>query len=107
MSVYVSRSPFLSTCNTVWKFHDVSTSQFLREIKFWDSRSAKSAIITHSEALNFDYYEFLHFLKAEIYQINKTQTPSKMAILDFYEFLHFLKAESDQINQIYRPGHPN
>ena len=27
--------------------------------------------LTHLEALNFDFYEFLHFLMAEIYQINK------------------------------------
>ena len=42
-----------------------------REINFVDSRSTKSAIFTHLEALNFDFYGFLQFLKAEIYQINK------------------------------------
>ena len=51
---------------TVWKFHNFAITQILREIKFEDSRSAKSAIFTHLEALNFDFYEFLHFLKAEI-----------------------------------------
>ena len=30
---------------TLWKFHDFSINQILREINFWDSRSAKSAII--------------------------------------------------------------
>ena len=35
---------------------------------FW---SAKFAILTYFEALNVDCYEFLHFLKAEIYQINQ------------------------------------
>ena len=35
----------------------------LREINFEDSRSAKSAILTHLEALNFDFHEILHFLK--------------------------------------------
>ena len=29
------------------------------------SRSAYSAILTHLEALNFDFYEVLHFLNAE------------------------------------------
>ena len=48
---------------TVWKFHDFPITQILREIKFEDSRSAKSAIFTHLEALNFDLYEFLHFLQ--------------------------------------------
>ena len=46
---------------TVWNFHDFSITDFLREIKFGDCRSAKSAILTHSEDLNFDFHEFLHF----------------------------------------------
>ena len=78
---------------TVWKFHDFSIIQILREINFEDSCSAKLAILTHFEALNFDYYEFLHFLKAEIYQMNKIHSPqngknggfctSKMLKIDF------------------------
>ena len=46
----------------------------LREINFGDSKSAKSVILIHLEALNFHFYEFLHFMKAEIYKINKTQS---------------------------------
>ena len=67
---------------TLWKFHDFSITQILREINFGDSRSAKSAILTHLEALNFDFNEFLHFLKAEFYQINQIQSSKnvKMAI---------------------------
>ena len=64
-------------CNsnhTVWKFRDFSNIQILREINFGDSKSAKSAILTHLEDLNFDFYEFFHFLRAEIYQINQTQS---------------------------------
>ena len=38
---------------------------------FGTSASAKSAILTHLKALNFDLYGFLHFFKAEIYQMNK------------------------------------
>ena len=60
---------------TVWKFHDFSIIQILREINFWESKSAKSAIFTHKEALNSDFYEFMHFLKAEICQIHKIQRP--------------------------------
>ena len=56
---------------TVWKIHDFSITQFLREINFEDSRSAQSTIFTHLEGLNFDFHEFLHFLKVEIDQINK------------------------------------
>ena len=36
----------------VWKFHDFSIAQILREINFWDSTGAKSAILTQLEALN-------------------------------------------------------
>ena len=55
----------------MWKFHDFSITQILREINFGDSTNAKSAILTHLEVLNFAFYEILHFLKeAEIYQIN-------------------------------------
>ena len=36
------------------------------------------------KALNFDFYVFLHFLKAEIYQINNIESPkiAKTAVLD-------------------------
>ena len=44
--------------NIVWKFHDFSITQILREINFWDSRSAKSAISTQLEAVNFDFHDF-------------------------------------------------
>ena len=67
------KSHFNAIC-TVWNFHDFTISQILREIIFGDYRSAKSAILTHLETLNFDIYEFLHFLKADIYQISKIQT---------------------------------
>ena len=60
---------------TVWKCHDFCIIQILREIKFEDFKSAKSAILPHLEALNFDFYEFLHFVKAEIYQMNIIRIP--------------------------------
>ena len=62
---------------TMWKLHDFSITQILRVINFRHSRSAKSAILTHVEAVNLGFNEFLHFLKAEIYQINKIQRPKK------------------------------
>ena len=52
-----------------------SITQILREINFWDSRNGKYAVLSHLEALNFDTYEFLHILEAEIYQINKIVSP--------------------------------
>ena len=41
-------------------------TQILREINFGDSEGAKAAVLTHLEALNFDFFAFLYFLKAEI-----------------------------------------
>ena len=52
----------------MWKFHDISFTQFLREINFGDSSGAKSAILSHLEALNFEFHEFLQLLNPEIYQ---------------------------------------
>ena len=64
-----------------------NTDQILCEINFEDCRSAKSAILAHLEALNFDFDEFLHFLKAKIYQINKIQSPQngKIAVLELLD----------------------
>ena len=48
----------------------------LREIKIGDSRRAKSAICTHFRGTEFDFFlNFCFFLKAEMYQINKIQSP--------------------------------
>ena len=44
----------------MWKFHNFSLTQILSEINFEVSRSAKSAILTLLEALNFYFYERLH-----------------------------------------------
>ena len=35
----------------------------------------KNAILIHLEALNFDFYEFLHFLMTETYQMKKILSP--------------------------------
>ena len=64
-----------NTERTLWKFLDFSITQILCETNFGDSRIAKPAILTHLEVLNFDFYELLHCLKAEIYQFNKMQSP--------------------------------
>ena len=68
----------------VWKFHDFAITKILREINLGHSKIAKSVILTNSEALNFDFYEFLRFMKDEIYQINKSQKP-KIAKTAFSE----------------------
>ena len=33
--------------------------------------------MTHLDAMNFDFRDFCTFLKAEIHQISKTQSPKK------------------------------
>ena len=69
------------------KLQDFCITEILREINFEDCRSAKSAILSHLEALNFDFDELLHFLKALIYQMNKIHSPlkwQKRQILYFY-----------------------
>ena len=45
--------------------------------------SAKSAIFAHLESLNFDCYEFLHFLMTEIDPNEKLKAPkiAKKAVL--------------------------
>ena len=48
----------------------ISIPQILREINSNNSRSAKSPIRYISEVLNFNFSKILHFLKAEIHQIN-------------------------------------
>ena len=59
----------------MWNTHYFPITLILREINFGDSRSAKCAILTHLEALNLYFHDFLHFLKAGIDQINKIQSP--------------------------------
>ena len=83
---------------TVWKVQNFSITQILREIKFGDSRSAKSTILTHLESLNFDFYEFLHFFKAEIDQIHNIQIPKMvktavLGLLDSPKLVSRIKSE--------------
>ena len=47
----------------------------MREIKVGQSNVWKFAILTYSESMNFDFYEFLNVLKDEKYQINKIHHP--------------------------------
>ena len=71
-------------------------SEFFREINIGDPRSVKSAILTHLEALNFDFYEFGHFLSAESYQ-NRNFRSSKIAKKADFECLYSSKLISRKI----------
>ena len=80
----------------MWRFQDFCIIQILREINFEDSWSVKSAILPHLKALNFNFYEFLHFLKDEIYQRNKLRRP-KMAKTVVFALLESKKLISRKI----------
>ena len=54
------KSVFSTLTSVLWKFHAISITQILREINFGDSRSTNSALLTHLEALKFDFNAFLH-----------------------------------------------
>ena len=43
----------------MWKFWNFSATQILREIKVDVTGASKIAILTHLEALNFDFHGFL------------------------------------------------
>ena len=55
------------------KLQNFSVTPILREIKVSISRVSKYATLTHFEGQNYEFYEFLHFLKAKIYPFNKIQ----------------------------------
>ena len=74
----VSNSVFYMTNGwrcTVWKFHNFTITQILREINFGAFLRCKMSHFSHLETLSFDFCEFLHFLKAEIHQNNKIHSP--------------------------------
>ena len=64
-----------------------SITQILREINVGNSRGAKSAILTHLEALNLNFYDFLHFLKAE----KQNSEPLKWQKTEILQLLLYMK----------------
>ena len=76
----------------MWKIHEFFITQILRETNFGDFRSAKLAISTHLEALNFDFHQFLNFVKAENDQKTKFRVFKivKMAFLVFQRYQKFI-----------------
>ena len=65
---------------TVWKFQEFFITQIFRQI---NATSAKSPIFKYLESLKFGFYEFLPFLKVEIYHINKIHSPKKGKVAVF------------------------
>ena len=73
-----------------WTLISICINQIFIEIYFEDSRSAKSSILTHLEALNLEFSEFLHFLKADIHQKTKLKLQKLVvsAVLDSPKLIH-------------------
>ena len=84
---------------TVWYLQNFSINQILREIKNGESKVSNPAILANSEALNFEFHDILQFLKNNIYQMNRIQSPLN-------ELLHSPTRNSLQCNffikSIYR-----
>ena len=59
----------------------------LREINFGESSSAKSAILTHLEDVNFHFREFLHFWSLKFSKFTKFRVTkiAKKALLKLLE----------------------
>ena len=80
---------------TVRKFNSIN--QILREIRFVELEVQNLPLyIIHLEALKFDLYEFLHFLKVKIDQKSKFRV-SIVAKTAFFELLNVLKLISRKI----------
>ena len=67
---------------TVWIFVNFFITHILLEIRVGDFGGQKTAILTQLEALNFNFDEFLHFLKSELTKLTKSRAP-KIKIISF------------------------
>ena len=80
---------------TMWKLQNFSVPQILREIKIDEFKVLKLVALTY-----FDFYDFLLFMKPEIYQINQIQSPwigKKWQFCNF-EKLNFMQFLNDRKN---------
>ena len=58
----------------MWKSQEDFVTQILREIKIGWCSVSEDIISTLLEVSNFDFCDFLHILKAEIYQMKNIQS---------------------------------
>ena len=82
---------------TVWKFHDFSVTQILREIKFGDSRSAKSAILTHYSLWIMIYKTFSLFGRFHTSQSTKMIKNQNSWAPKCVKMTHFALLESPNL----------
>ena len=83
----------------MWKFHDFSITQILREINFGNCKSAKSAILTHLVILNFDFYEFFALFEG-LKPNSEPQNVFKWQILHFYNPQNRFQVDASTVTQI-------
>ena len=87
---FLSTSIYNLVLINVCHFHQVLLQSLFKFDHYRDTRAfildpCIQGILTHKEAQIFDYQEFLHILKAYIYQLNKIHCPkiAKTAFLHF------------------------
>ena len=90
VSTYSDNAMYLYHNGEAWKFGKVGFPEYFSKAGFY----VKSKVgilevqnllffVTHWKTLNFDFYEFLHFWKAGIYQIIQISEPKKWQNLYF------------------------
>ena len=70
----------------MWKFHDFSVTQILREIKFGEIRSYENAV---SSILMTEFCYFIRFQPSKSAEIHKNQNSEPLNVLK-WQILHFL-----------------
>ena len=74
-----------------FKFFQTVQQQILREIKVGESRVSKYVILTHLEAVNFDFFmNFCTFRRQKLTKSTKFKGP-KMAKNDSFSTVRFFK----------------
>ena len=72
----------------MWKLQNFSATQIFCEIKVCEFGASIIVISTLLETANFDFYEFLQFVKAEMNQKSKFRV-SKIEKMAFSELLGY------------------
>ena len=70
-------------------------TEILRQINFRDFRCPKAAILTYSEALNFDFSWIFAFSEGRNSLTSKIWSPYKWHFMNFYVLPHWFHVKSD------------
>ena len=91
--VHISYDPNI----TVWKFHDFSVTQILREINFGASRNFKTGVFAILEALNFVNLVTFSMPKTAKIHKNQNSEASKCVKIAYFALLEPPKLISHKI----------